>query len=84
MDSWILQSVRSYFIEKDCNAPALASMPDAVAGTKRAQTLDEFMQAAVPFAGCSSMGWVSLFVISTVLQNAKIQAQNMYQKNMFL
>ena len=55
MDRMILESVRSYFIEKDCNAPALASLPDAVAATKRAQTLDEFMQAAVPFAGCSSM-----------------------------
>jgi len=55
MDRFILNSVRNYFIEKDHNAPALASMPDAVAGTKRAQTLDEFMQAAVPFAGCSSM-----------------------------
>ena len=59
MDRFILNSVRNYFIEKDHNAPALASMPDAVAGTKRAQTLDEFMQAAVPFAGCSSMGWIN-------------------------
>ena len=55
IDSYLARLVRSYFIEKDHNAPALASMPDAVADTRRAQTFDEFMQAAVPFAGCSSM-----------------------------
>ena len=66
MDRMILESVRSYFIEKDYNAPALASLPDAVAGTKRAQTLDEFMQAAVPFAGCSSMGLVSLCLVNVL------------------
>ena len=93
MDRFILNSVRNYFIEKDHNAPALASMPDAVAGTKRAQTLDEFMQAAVPFAGCSSMGCINsvrfkcssfIFWTSAELKMLKYQTETMYQKSILL
>ena len=55
MDSFILNTVRDFFVERPENATAMAAHPKAVEAARAATTLNEFVEACVPFAGCNDM-----------------------------
>lgn len=55
MDRYILKGCKEFFLREPQSQEALALMPVAVEQALRATTMNEFMVAAVPLAGCETM-----------------------------
>lgn len=55
MDRYILDGCKQFFLREPNNQAAFVSMPNAVRSSLQATTLNDFIAAAAPFAGCDSV-----------------------------